>query len=105
MYLSFRQKRRIFNSFPELTEIVMRNGKINYNYENSSITRKQIARELSYTGNGYIYGAYLENCEYPMDQKGWISIRELSEPELQNLIERVIRSFTSDSVSKSTKAP
>lgn len=93
MYLSYEQKRKIFNSFLELAEVISPDGRISYLFEGSNRKKKQIARELSYTGNGYIFGDYLDYSEYPIDPRGWINVRDLNEQDLRTLIEKVIKSF------------
>lgn len=55
------------------------------NYEKSKYRREQIATQLSHTGNGYIYGEYLTDCKYRIDDRGWINIKDLSESELREL--------------------
>lgn len=94
MFLSFEQKRNIFRSFPELTEKIDKYGRISYFYEGSKQRRKQMARELTHTGNGYGYGGYLPEYRHLTDERGWINIRDFSESELRELISKVIRSFS-----------
>ena len=93
MYLSQELKRKVFRSFVELTECVGKDGRVSYSFEGSTRSKKQIARELSHTGNGYIFGDYLNHCKYSIDSRGWINIRDLNEMELRELIEEVIESF------------
>ena len=92
MYLSFDHKRKIFKSFPELTEEIKSNGRVNYVFVNSNQQRKVLARELTYTGNGYVSGQYLANCEYVVDDRGWINIRDFNEKQLVDLIMRGVES-------------
>jgi len=94
MFLFFEQKRKIFKSFPELTEKIDKYGRISYLYEGSKRRRKQIARELTHTGNGYIYGGFLPEYHYLIDERGWINILDFSESQLRELISKVIRSFS-----------
>jgi hypothetical protein len=93
MFLSLRHKRNIFNSFPELTEKISKNGMVGYDYEGSRHRKKEIARELSYTGNGYIYVGYLVAYTHEMDDRGFLNISNFSETELRQIISKVIESF------------
>jgi len=90
---TFEHKKQIFRSFPELTERVGQDGRVSYNFLGSKRRKKQIARELTHTGNGYIYGAYLPEYKSRVDPRGWISIKNCSEKELRELIRKVINSF------------
>jgi hypothetical protein len=94
MFLSFKQKRNIFRSFPELTEVTDKTGRISYNFEGSRQKRKQLVRELTHTGNGYIYGGFLPEYRHLIDDRGWINIRDFSESELREIVAKVIRSFS-----------
>jgi len=93
-FLTFEQKRKIFRSFPELTEEKMSYDRFNYWYYGSKRKRKVIARELSHTGNGYVYGAYLQGYKDELDPRGWINIKDYEERELKELIKKVIASFS-----------
>ncbi|MDK2823554.1 MAG: hypothetical protein PWP71_1472 [Clostridia bacterium] len=93
MHLSFEQKKQIFRSFPELTEETISNGRVNYKFLGSRRPGKIIARELSHTGNGYVYGGFLEEYKHVADSRGWVNIKNYSETELRQIIERVLSSF------------
>jgi len=93
VFLSFDQKRKIFKSFPELSEKIISNGRVNYIFEGSMQDKKVLARELSYTGNGYVYGGYLPEYKTEVDARGWINIRDYNEKALKELILKVIESF------------
>ena len=93
MYLSFDQKRSILQSYPELIEVPKSNNRYSYFFEDSKQPRKVVARELSPTGNGYVYGAYLKDHSYVIDARGWIRIKDFSESELRELVEKAIQSF------------
>lgn len=102
MFLTFKHKREIFRSFPELIEEVMSNGRVNYRYEASKWPRKVVATELSQTGNGYVYGGYLVEYKKWIDDRGWINIRDFSEKPLRELIRKAIISFGGEGVEKSS---
>ncbi|MGI6554598.1 MAG: hypothetical protein ACOX2P_04350 [Bacillota bacterium] len=91
--LSFEKKCAIFRSFSELTEKRDNSGRVSYWFLGSKRRKKQVARELTHTGNGYIYGAYLPEYKSKLDDRGWISIKYCTEKELRELIRKVIDSF------------
>ncbi len=93
-FLTLEQKRKIFKSFSELTEQIGKDGRISYKYYGSRRARKEIARELSHTGNGYIYGAYLPECKDELDPRGWINIKDYGEKDLRELIRKVIEAYS-----------
>jgi len=91
--LTFDEKRKIFRSFTVLSESTMSYGRLNYILEGSKRRKKIIAREISHTGNGYIYGGYLEEYKELTDSRGWINIKSYNEKDLRELITKVIESF------------
>lgn len=84
--LSRDQKRKILNSYP-LFEY-----KISYDRYNNKYKNKVIARELSHTGNCYIFGEEINDHlkKYEIDNRGWINIKDMNGKELRTLIELVI---------------
>ena len=93
MYLSFEQKRSIFNSFP-LTEIPISYERFNYHFEGSNRSKKVVITQLSRkTGNGYVYGGYLQNSTYKLDSRGWIKVKDFDESTLRELVKKAIQSF------------
>lgn len=93
MLLSLEQKIAIIESFPGLQKSMYKDGRINYSLFDSEIRRKQIIRELTPTGNGYIYGDLARELKERVDNRGWINIRDYNEVELRDIIEKVIKSF------------
>jgi predicted ribonuclease YlaK len=93
-FLTLKQKREIFKSFPELSEQVGKYGKISYKYYGSKRVRKEVARELSHTGNGYVYGAYLPEYKNELDPRGWICIKDYGEKDLRELIRKAIEAYS-----------
>lgn len=96
--LSLEQKRKIFNSFPELTEkksIVKKSNteRFGYDFKESKRNKKEIARELTDTGNGYIYVNYLKEYKDQMDDRGFVNIKDFTETKLREIIIKVIQSF------------
>jgi len=93
-FLTLEQKREIFKSFPELTEEIDKYGRVKYKYYESAITRKVIACELSHTGNGYVYGAYLPEYKDELDLRSWICIKDYGEKDLRELIRKAIEAYS-----------
>jgi len=93
-FLTLEQKREIFKSFPELTEEIDKFGRVSYKYYGSAIKRKAIACELSHTGNGYVYGAYLPEYKNELDPRGWICIKDYGEKDLRELIRKAIEAYS-----------
>lgn len=93
-FLTLEQKRNIFKSFPELAEEIDKSGRVSYKYYGSAIKRKIIARELTHTGNGYVYGAYLPEYKDELDPRGWINIKDYGEKDLRELIRKAIEAYS-----------
>lgn len=93
-FLTLEQKRNIFKSFPELAEEIDKFGRVSYKYYGSAIKRKIIARELTHTGNGYVYGAYLPEYKDELDPRGWINIKDYGEKDLRELIRKAIEAYS-----------
>lgn len=93
MYLSLQQKRQIFKSFPELTEYVDKSGRYGYNFEGSKHKRKNIAREFTHTGNGYVFGENLVDFYQLADERGWVNVRDFTATQLRDIVRRAIDSL------------
>lgn len=90
--LSFEQKLNILDSFPELEKRTVSLGRVNYHFEESAHEKKTIGYHLHPNGNGFIYAGLLKG--YDKDAKGYVNIREFSEPELRRLVQESIHSLT-----------
>ncbi|WP_334078101.1 hypothetical protein [Paenibacillus sanfengchensis] len=90
--LTFEQKLQILDSYPELERKNVSLGRVNYQYEQSVYDKKTVAYHLHPNGNGYVYAGLLEG--YETDDKGYVNIREFTEQELRDLLERSIRSLS-----------
>lgn len=86
--LSFEHKRAILTSFPELEETIMRNNRYNYELRFVSSGRRIVAREFTESGNGYLLGT--PESKYPIDARGWMSAKNLTEDELRQSIRQAI---------------
>lgn len=85
MYLSFNDKRAILQAFPELAEVQISNERYNYYFDGSQQRRKVVVRELSPTGNGYVYGVYLKDHSYVVDARAGLELRILVRLSLKRL--------------------
>ncbi len=92
--LSFEQKQAIFDSFNCLERKEFKDGRVGYNFKDSRLRKKQIACQLAYTGNGYVYVQYIEEYRKKADARGYLNIKHLNANELKILIEKVIESFS-----------
>lgn len=89
--LSFEQKLNILDSFPELERRTVSLGRVNYHFEGSAHEKKTVGYRLHPNGNGFIYAGLLEG--YDKDDKGYVNIREFSEPDLRSLVRQSIDSL------------
>jgi hypothetical protein len=90
--LSFEEKHLIFLSFPELTETKISKDRINFKYRSSKKKGKVLACELHPSGNGYVCGKYMD--DYPVDDRGWVRIKDYTENELKTIIRKAIDSMS-----------
>ena len=90
--LTFEEKLKIIESFPELTRKDVSLGRVNFQYEKSSLDKKNVVYHLHPNGNGYVYGAHLRF--YETDDKGYVNIRDYSEKALRTIIEKSIHFMT-----------
>lgn len=86
--------RKVFNSIDGIKESVDSQGRYSYNFLLSKKRKKQVAREIVSSGNGYVYGGFLKNEQYKLDPREFISIKDLSLRELEDLVNKVIISFS-----------
>ncbi|UUZ82425.1 hypothetical protein LJK88_50075 [Paenibacillus sp. P26] len=89
--LSFEEKKRIIESFPELTRKEVSLGRLNYHYEESGYEKKVVVYHLHPNGNGFVYGGHLTG--YETDDRGLINIRDYTEAELKEVVQASIRSL------------
>jgi len=88
--LSLEEKRKILNSFEELTERVDEFGRHFYYFYDSNSERKILGREFVESGDGYIYGEVLPEYEDLCDDRGWVHVKTLSESDLSSLVRKII---------------
>lgn len=86
--LSFEHKRDILNSFSELEESMMKNNRFNYALRAVPGRRRMVAREFALTGNGYVRGT--AESKHPIDIRGWVNVKSLTEDDLRLAIRQAI---------------
>lgn len=100
--LSFEHKRQILLSFPELQETVMANQRYNYELRFVDSGKRVIAREFTHTGNGYVLGTL--TSPYPVDERGWIKVKEFTESDFISVIRLAINQVRRDRLLKEMQA-
>lgn len=86
--LTFEQKLVVLDSYPELERKNVSLGRVNYHFAGSRHDKKTIAYHLHLNGNGFVYAGLLKG--YPVDDKGFVNIRDYSEAELRALLDATI---------------
>jgi hypothetical protein len=105
MYLSQSQKRQIMKSFSELEEKIDSYGRCSYKLKYKDVHRKEIAREFSHTGNGYVYGVDLPDYSKLADSRGWVNIRDFSETKLRDIVTKAINYYGGSAISLEINSP
>ncbi|WP_274648645.1 hypothetical protein [Paenibacillus humicola] len=90
--LTFEQKQSILDAFPELERKPVSLGRINYHYEGSLYDKKTVVYHLHPNGNGYVYAGLLQ--EFPVDDRGFVNIRDFGADELRRIVAESIRSLS-----------
>ena len=89
--LTFEEKKKIIESFSELTRHDVSLHRVNYHYEESHSDKKVVIYHLHPNGNGFVYAGKLKVPN--KDSKGMVNIREFSEDDLRSLIEQSMTSL------------
>ncbi|HEO8420307.1 hypothetical protein [Niallia sp. FSL W8-0635] len=89
--LSFEEKLKIIESFPKLERKNVSLKRVNFHYVESGSDKKNVVYHLHPNGNGFVYADKLN--EYDTDDKGMVNIRDFSEEELREIIEKSIQSL------------
>ncbi|WP_240375853.1 hypothetical protein [Bacillus piscicola] len=90
--LTFEEKLRIIESFPELEKKEVSLGRVNFHYAESEMDKKNVVYHLHPNGNGFVYAKLLDG--YNTDEKGMVNIRDFSESELRDIVQASIESLT-----------
>lgn len=95
--LTFAEKLAIIESFPQLQRKDVSLGRVNFHFEESVYDKKIVVQHLHPNGNGFVYAGYLSSKE--TDKKGMINIRDYSEEELRDVLQKSI-AYLSESQEK-----
>ncbi|GAA0133181.1 hypothetical protein YSY43_00210 [Paenibacillus sp. YSY-4.3] len=90
--LTFQQKIQILESFPQLERRDVSLGRVNFHYEGSVHDKKTVGYHLHPNGNGFIYAGLLDHLD--VNDKGFVNIRDFTEPELRQLVQQSIDSLS-----------
>lgn len=86
--LSFNQMKSILDSYP-FEQYSYKDGRINYRYQG-----KQIVKELTRTGNCYVWGRDIKQGMergYNFNSAGWIKdVPFMTEQEVKELLDKVL---------------
>ena len=93
--LSFEEKLKVIESFPELERKNVSLGRVNFHYNDSVFEKKIVVQHLHPNGNGFVYAGNLQN--YEVDAKGFINIRDFSEADLRRIVKESIQSLSANS--------
>lgn len=91
--LTFEEKLTIIESFPELVRKDVSLKRVNFQYEESVVNKKNVVYHLHPNGNGFVYAELIENG-YDVDDRGMVNIREFTEEELRTVISESIKSLS-----------
>lgn len=89
--LTFEEKQKIIESFPELTRKEVSMKRLNYHFEESLYDKTVVVQHLHPNGNGFVYLAEVEG--YEADDRGLVNIREATEETLRKMIQESIQSL------------
>jgi len=92
--LSFEDKLKIIESFPQLERKNVSLKRVNFHYMESGSDKKNVVYHLHPNGNGFVYADKLN--EYDTDDKGMVNIRDFSKEELREIIVKSIQSLVPD---------
>lgn len=94
--LSLAEKRKILNSYDELSEREDKFGRF-FNYFDRSITRKKIVvNEFVSSGNVYVYGKRIPEYKDVLYKDGSVCVKEFTAEELRDIVRKSIDSLSSE---------
>ncbi|PLT33704.1 hypothetical protein [Bacillus sp. V5-8f] len=82
--LTFEEKIKIIESFPELERKDVSLGRVNFHFAGSVHEKKLVVQHLHPNGNGFVYAGHLPKKE--KYNKGFVNIREYSESKLRQIV-------------------
>jgi len=90
--LTFEEKLAIIEDFPQLTRKDVSLNRVNFQYEESVMDKKNVVFHLHPNGNGFVYAGLLTG--YECDDRGLVNIRNFTEKALRSVIEKSISSLS-----------
>ncbi|MFB4164354.1 hypothetical protein ACE1TI_11085 [Alteribacillus sp. JSM 102045] len=94
--LTFEEKLKIIEMFPELKKKEVSLGRVNFQFEDSVYDKKNVVYHLHPNGNGYVYAGLLDG--FDSDDKGLVNIRDFSEEELKTIVTASIASLSDNEI-------
>ncbi|KGR77842.1 hypothetical protein [Ureibacillus manganicus] len=94
--LSFEQKQKIIETFPELTKKEISLNRLNYHYDESLYEKTIVVEKLHPNGNGFVYVGDLLKYESEVNEKGLVNIRDYNESKLREILEDAINYLSVD---------
>lgn len=91
--LTFEEKLAIIESFPELSRKDVSLKRVNFQFEESVVDKKNVVYHLHPNGNGYVYAELIEDG-YETDDKGMVNIRDFTEKQLRKIVRQSIDSLS-----------
>ncbi|KAB7670791.1 hypothetical protein [Bacillus sp. B1-b2] len=98
--LSFEDKLKVIESFPQLERKNVSLKRVNFHYMEEASEKKNVVYHLHPNGNGFVYAYKLD--EYATDDKGMVNIRDFSREELREIIEKSIQSLVPNTLEEET---
>lgn len=90
--LTFDEKLRVIESFPELERKNVSLGRINFQFNESILEKKNVVYHLHPNGNGFVFAGHLTG--YTTDDKGFVNIRDFSAEDLFDIIRESIHGLS-----------
>lgn len=91
--LSLEEKRNILHKFTELREKQDDLGRYYYYFDDSATKKKIVARELTDSGNGYVYAKYLPEYKNQLYKDGSVSIKDYTAEQFREVVRKSIDSL------------
>lgn len=94
--LSFEQKQKVIETFPELTKKEISLNRLNYHFEESLHEKTIVVEKLHPNGNGFVYIGDLLKYENEANDKGLVNIRDYDEEKLREILSDAIEYLSED---------
>lgn len=87
--LTFEQKQKIIEEFPELTKKEISLKRVNYHFEETLYEKSVVVEKLHPNGNGFVFIGDLLKYEKEAN-KGLVNIRDYNEADLREIVQASI---------------